>query len=57
MMNRTLCWAATVAVSLLVVPARGVTLRIGDPAPKLEVTKWVKGSPVDLAKAKRKNSI
>lgn len=41
---------------LLAVPALAWAgeLRIGDPAPPIEVAKWVKGSPIDVAAARDK---
>jgi len=39
------------------VPAGAAELNIGDPAPKLEVSKWVKGKPVDLAAIKGKKIV
>ncbi len=44
-----------IVLGLTTVPARGQTLGIGDPAPKLDIDVWVKGDPVDLAKGKGKN--
>jgi thiol-disulfide isomerase/thioredoxin len=38
-------------------PAAGGKLTIGDPAPKLTPTKWVKGGPVDLAAVKDKRIV
>src|ERR671913_511304 len=29
------------------IPGHEVTLRVGDPAPPLEVERWVKGAPID----------
>ncbi len=49
--------AVAVGFSLLVGPAWGAEVGIGDPAPKLEVSKWVKGDPVDLAEAKGKEIV
>jgi len=42
-MKRTILLAAAVAVG---VSAQAQSLKIGDPAPKLDIAKWVKGSPV-----------
>jgi thiol-disulfide isomerase/thioredoxin/tetratricopeptide (TPR) repeat protein len=42
---------------MAVAPAVGAELSIGDPAPKLEVTDWVKGGPLDLAQVKGKNIV
>ncbi|MCP4247510.1 MAG: redoxin family protein [bacterium] len=38
-------------------PVSAADLGIGDAAPKLEVSQWVKGQPVDLAAAKGKNIV
>src|SRR3954463_3704223 len=46
------CLAATLMFSLAALPAlaadasKDVTLKVGDPAPKLSIDKWVKGEPV-----------
>jgi len=46
------CFAAAVMFSLAAVPAlaaaapKEVTVKVGDPAPKLSIDKWVKGEPV-----------
>ena len=34
------------AFSITLQPARAATLGVGDPAPKLQVSKWVQGEPV-----------
>ncbi|MCP4250625.1 MAG: redoxin domain-containing protein [bacterium] len=47
---------ALVAVSLAAAPARA-GLGLGDAAPPITVTDWVKGTPVDLASAKGKKII
>lgn len=47
----TVIWLSCVC---LAVPAIGQTLEIGSQAPKLEVSKWVKGQPVDLGASKGK---
>ena len=57
MMKGNVLLAVAVGFSLLVGPAWGVEVGIGDPAPMLEVSKWVKGEPVDLAEAKGKKIV
>lgn len=41
--------------ALLGSTARGQRLMLGDPAPQLKISNWVKGDPVDLAKGVGKN--
>ncbi|MGA2660668.1 MAG: TlpA disulfide reductase family protein, partial [Verrucomicrobiota bacterium] len=38
--------ALALAAGAIANPARAVTLKVGDPAPKLQVAKWVQGEPV-----------
>ena len=49
-MNRNLIKLAmavcATAFSIALQPARAATLTVGDPAPKLQVSKWVQGEPV-----------
>lgn len=45
-------WLGVGLVVLGAVSAARAKLDIGDPAPELNVTEWVKGQPVDLAQAK-----
>lgn len=45
--------AAAFVCGLLVTPA--LATELGDPAPPLKISKWVKGDAVDLAKGKGKN--
>lgn len=51
--------AIAIGAVLWMIPALafGAELRIGDPAPPLEVQKWVKGTPIDLAAAKDKQIV
>lgn len=56
-MKRVVLLAAALAALMLVGPVAGAELGVGDPAPPLEVTKWVKGGPLDLAQAKGKNIV
>ncbi len=51
-MKRNMHRVTSVALLLLAGPAGAGELGVGDAAPALEVTKWVKGGPLDLAKAK-----
>ena len=40
-------WLALTSLTLgVATPAMGATLKVGDPAPKLQVAKWVQGKPV-----------
>jgi peroxiredoxin len=52
-------FSVALGAAFLMIPAMAFAaeLRIGDPAPALEVQKWVKGTPVDLAAAKDKQII
>jgi len=51
-------WQAAVFIGLaLSTSTARAGLDIGDPAPKLEVTEWVKGKPVDLAQEKGKGIV
>jgi thiol-disulfide isomerase/thioredoxin len=45
-MNHFPLLAAVLAMATGTLPAFAATLNIGDPAPKLEVSKWVQGDPV-----------
>jgi len=45
---------AVLAVQLACVAPAGAQLKIGDPAPALTLTEWLKGGPVDLAAGKGK---
>ncbi|MHC4090457.1 MAG: redoxin domain-containing protein, partial [Planctomycetota bacterium] len=51
-MRRVVILTCAAAVLTTATAAWAAELGIGDAAPKLEVTKWVKGQPVDLAAAK-----
>ncbi len=55
-MKRFLLLVAAMTISLTG-PAGAADLSVGDPAPALTVTDWVKGSPVDLASAKGKGVV
>jgi len=45
-------WLVLTGVTLgVAAPAQGGTLKVGDPAPKLQVAKWVQGNPVNEFKS------
>ncbi len=52
-MNRALAAASAAAVFGLASPAHAA-LKTGDAAPPLQIAEWVKGKPVDLSKAEKK---
>ncbi|MFM7320651.1 MAG: TlpA family protein disulfide reductase, partial [Armatimonadota bacterium] len=43
---------AAIAAVVLLAPASRAQLAVGDPAPKLSVSKWVKGTPNALTPGK-----
>lgn len=56
-MQRHRLLSAGMAMGLLAGAVRAETLGIGDQAPPLEVTHWIKGEPVDLAKVRGKSIV
>lgn len=56
-MHRHRLLTAGLAMGLLAGAVRAETLGIGDQAPKLEVSHWLKGDPVDLAKVRGKSIV
>lgn len=45
----------TVLVAVAMLTSAAAAIELGDPAPPLQIAKWVKGKPVDLAAGKGKN--
>ncbi len=56
-MKRTLFLACAAVLLAAQTPALAADLSIGDPAPELEVSNWIKGQAVDLAAAKGKQIV
>ncbi len=47
-------YLAGLAALILAVPGAVAEVKVGDPAPPLKIKDWVRGDPIDLAKAARK---